>query len=112
MSPAPFSIIMRKYPKAGGMRVLATRLGFESDYKGMFSDMKILLDADLAVIRDEGKKIKSKVVEAKPAITEKALREKIKRTFIAEGSLIGDLKKINKRGVADISERLLILTRI
>jgi hypothetical protein len=94
-SPLPLTIFIRPDPKTGESIVVGTHCGFDSDYKGMFNEIQGLMNADLAIIRDEGKKLQAKVVEVKPILSDRELQERIQMAFAEEGDRISSFKTLN-----------------
>jgi hypothetical protein len=94
-SSIPLAMLIRRDPKTGKSIVAWTHSGFDSDYEGMFNEIKNLMNTDLAIIKEEGKTIQPKVVEVKPILSDRELQEKIEKVFAMEGSRISNLKTIS-----------------
>lgn len=94
-SSIPLAMLIRRDPKTGKGIVAWTHSGFDSDYDGMFNEVKRFMTTDLDSIKEEGKTIQPKVVEVKPILSDRELQEKIENAFAKEGSRISNLKTID-----------------
>jgi len=90
----PLALFVRQAPGGDASIVAGTHLGFDLDYEGIFKEIQKLMVVNLATTREEGKKIKAKVMYAKPILSEKALQAKVKKAFEKEGDKVGEIKKI------------------
>jgi len=89
------AILIRRDSKTGESIVVWTHSGFDSDYEGIFNEIKMLMNADLAIIKEEGKVIQPRVVEVKPILSDRELQKEIEAAFAKEGDRISNIKTID-----------------
>ena len=96
-SSIPLAVLIRRDSRTGKSIVARTHSGFDSDYNEMFNDIKTVINIDLAIIKEEGKRIQTRVVEVKPILSDRELQEEIELAFSKEGDRVSNIKTLNLR---------------
>ena len=93
-SKTPFSIFVRQDPAGKQSLVADTHLGVIKEKEKLFAEMQSMMVADLAGIKESGKKIEAEVVHVKPILTEEELGAKIRAAFSREGGEVTRFEKL------------------
>lgn len=97
-SKTPFSIFVRQDPVEKTGLVASTHLCVINEHEELFQDMESMMRLDLAAIRENGKKIKAKIVYVKPVLSEEELQATIKTALGKEGDNLTKFEKVTLEG--------------
>jgi peroxiredoxin len=93
-SRTPFTIYVRQDPSGHAGVVTGTHLGANQNYKQLFVDLRKLVTKDLASIRKESQNKAADTVIIKPLLTDKNLKEKVKKIFTTFNGEIKNFQQI------------------
>lgn len=93
-SKTPFSIFVRQDPAGKESLVADTHLGVIGQKEELLAKMQSMMVADLAGIKERGKKVEAEVVQVKPILTEEELQAKIRTAFSREGEDVVQFEKL------------------
>jgi hypothetical protein len=82
--------------------VAGTHLGVQYEEKAVFSEMQSLMDVELAMLREKGKKSEVAIVHIKPVLTEEEIQTRIKKIFADEGKNLDSFEKIELKGGREV----------
>ncbi len=93
--PTPFSIIVRRDPRAKSALVADAHLGVNENIQGLFQQMKSLQQMDLASIRKKEEKTKAQVITFKPPLSEEEIQAKVKEAFTEGGGRLSGFETVS-----------------
>jgi hypothetical protein len=97
--PTPFSIIVRRDPKAKSALVADAHLGVNEDIQELLRKMQSLARMDPAAIRAKEEKTKAQVLTIKPPISEEEIQAKVQQAFAEGGGQLSGLERVSlKKG--------------